>query len=135
MKIQLMRVYEIEFDGTSAQFIELVDRELKMRHDTQLDSLDMGDAVEEATQLFDQGDLTHLVDIVANEYNYIDCPDKDTLLWYFPEADTYQPTRPGAKYSPTERTQGWCLDCGEIERRGIIRHPNTCPSKTTKIGD
>jgi len=100
MRIQLSRVYEIQFDGTAAQFIELVDRELRMRHDGNLDSLDMGDAVQGATDLYDQGDLTHLVDIVDNQYNYIDCPDSSTLVHYFPETDTYAPTLPGLEFRP-----------------------------------
>lgn len=86
MKIQLKRVYEIKGDMTAAAFIALVDREYMHKNNTDigLDCLDMGDAVAAATDLFDAGHLTHLVDIVDYEYHYIDCPDKSTQLSYHP---------------------------------------------------
>lgn len=132
MKIELKRVYTIEYPGTAAEFIEFVDRELRMRHDGTLDSLDMGDAVEAATQIYDGGDMTTYVDDGDREYNYIDCPDSETLMWYFPDVDRYLPTRAGASYIPIvpagTRTDGWCLDCGQWEISGVIRHWQDCPN-------
>jgi hypothetical protein len=83
MHIQLKRVYEIKFDGTAAQFIKLVDREYMLVNDTDIgiDSLDMGDAVYAATQLFQSnGSFADIIDEIDAEYDYIDCPDKGTLL-------------------------------------------------------
>lgn len=126
MKIQLSRVYEINFDGTAAELIEYVDREMR-KDGTRLDSLDIGDAVVAATDLYDQGDMTQYIDIVDFVYNYIDCPDSNTLLHYFPNSDNYMPTRPGLYYMPVEHSCSWCLNCGHIARDGVIDHASKCP--------
>lgn len=90
MEIKLTRDYTLKSKLTSAEFIEAVDRMMRM-YDNRLDSLDMGDAVSAAVDLFENGEMNPATIEVSydQEYKYTDCPDSRTLLDYDSETDKY----------------------------------------------
>ena len=88
MKVEVIRKYTIDYEGSAEDFIILVDRFMNKDEGGGLDSLDMGDASYAATELYDQGDLTNIVEETDHNIIYIKCEDKSTRL----EAD---PDHPG----------------------------------------
>lgn len=62
MIIEVTRTYTIEYFGTVAEFITLIRTELQVRHDTDLEQNTLAEAAYNATQCYDQGDLTGIVD-------------------------------------------------------------------------
>ena len=130
MKIRFSREYEINYEGTAADFIALVDKELRFRSDEGLDSLDMGDAVHAAANLCDAGYLIGVITPTLNtEYHYDDCPDSLTVLDYDPDTDTY---RVSAFQCQCKVNNGECLNMLSSDK--ITAHVNRFCDDCIKLG-
>ena len=62
MQIEVTRTYTIDFPGSQEEFINLIREELALRHDTVLVPATLEVAAYTATQCWDGGDLTTIID-------------------------------------------------------------------------
>lgn len=81
MKIRYSRVYEIDTHHLDAkQFILLVNSWMIAETAEPLTTFDISNAVSAAAELYDQGDLTDLVNVVDDKFEYIDCANEDLKM-------------------------------------------------------